>query len=584
MFKKSMGMHSSAPESTTQLSAPREQNFTKNEQANGLVLPWKLDAEAPQLLPLIDIEWLAAQPLLPYIVQTIPPQVLYRSLMSYGLDNSIEVIEWIRGPLLEKILDFDLWETQSADLSQDISVDKMLEWMKIWNEIDVGFAADRMLELDEETVVVINSGLFEIKPLGAGDFADDLIPDEFFVTPDRRFGLRLKTENPDAFEITNSYISNLYAKNPRIAGAILGYSAMLVRQESLEEAQRWREGRLADQGFVSRSEALDSLKFKGSEKVLSNLLASAELQKKAKEKRKFPVTFAPDSTDYLHRDPDMVDSIVTILRSVEPEQAVLDMARALGDEQFELLAGDDSDYAPAVVENSDTLQEAAAAMIRLSQRLLAFSNTASLRDENRQKLVLEKALAAISKAKPEIGNELLTRLARVANTFAAGTTRKMDNDGLSRAVFMVRGALNIGLELLLQKNVKLELFEIEINIALEIEDSAIQNAVESLLSAGPEALFQLGWNRLLEVSDKLNQKIKALAPDFSQNLPNYSPAFQLVCEALKARLPLFPLLLEQQNKSSATPELIPFESFYQIELAELFILNFEASVAQEQKA
>ncbi len=584
MFKKSLGLLSAASESTTQLSAPREQNFTKNEQANGLVLPWKLDAEAPQLLPLIDIEWLAAQPLLPYIVQTIPPQVLYRSLMAYGLDNSIEVIEWIRGPLLEKILDFDLWETQSADLSQDISVDKMLEWMKIWNEIGVGFAAERMLELDEETVVVINSGLFEIKPLGAGDFADDLIPDEFFVTPDRRFGLRLKTENPDAFEITNSYISNLYAKNPRIAGAILGYSAMLVRQESLEEAQRWREGRLADQGFVSRSEALDSLKFKGSEKVLSNLLASAELQKNAKEKRKFPVTFAPDSTDYLHSDPDMVDSIVTILRAVEPEQAVLDMARALGDEQFELLAGDDSDYAPAVVENSVILQEAASAMIRLSQRLLAFSNTESLRDENRQKLVLEKALAAISKAKPEIGNELLTRLARVANTFAAGTTRKLDNDGLSRAVFMLRGALNIGLELLLQKNVKLELFDIEFKITEEIADSAIQNSVESLLNAGPEALFQLGWNRVLEVSDKLNQKMKALAPEFAQNLPNYSSAFQLVCEALKARLPLFPILLEQQNKSSATSELIPFESFYQIELAEIFIQNFEASVAQEQKA
>ena len=48
-------------------------------------IPWKPSLDNPLAPALLDIDWLTAQPLLPFLAQVAPAHLLYRSIMSHGM-------------------------------------------------------------------------------------------------------------------------------------------------------------------------------------------------------------------------------------------------------------------------------------------------------------------------------------------------------------------------------------------------------------------------------------------------------------------------------------------------------------------
>jgi len=241
--------------------------------------PWKIsDANESVVLPHLDIDWLISQPLLPYLVQALPTQLLQRSLQAHGLEDSLEVIETIRGEALVRLMDYELWAVPGAgdkflSPDEDLSAERFIQWVKLWNEISPDFAAERLLELDEEVIIGSLTAACEIIPVGLNRMQEEL-SDDYWMTPDNKFGLKIKTTNEADFEIVHGLVHSLYRKDVRLAQKVLSYSAMLIRDESLEEARRWRQGRLEDQGYVPSDEAR-SLLLPRTQKRLSDMVKLA---------------------------------------------------------------------------------------------------------------------------------------------------------------------------------------------------------------------------------------------------------------------------------------------------------------------
>ena len=129
-----------------EISASRLQSGSRLMEGGGV--PWKPSSENSLAPALLDIDWLIAQPLLPFLAQTAPAHLLYRSIMAHGMEDSVEVLEWIRGEQLQKILDFDIWENSYEFQVPDISANKFLSWLRVWLEIEPEFAAKRFFELE----------------------------------------------------------------------------------------------------------------------------------------------------------------------------------------------------------------------------------------------------------------------------------------------------------------------------------------------------------------------------------------------------------------------------------------------------
>ena len=202
----------------------------------------------------ITIEWLVEQKNLPVLVQTLPPHSLFLLLRSSDLHENLELVEWIRGKPLQKILDFDVWTFDTSLSTEDISEHAVMVWVQAWLAIGKSFTAERFFELEEETQSLILTKFFTILPDSIANI-DDQIRDNWMKTPDNRFFLQPVSSDGTDFEFLSQFVDALYSYDMGKAGFVFSVASLLIRQETLELAQKWRNARLADQGFVPQDEA-----------------------------------------------------------------------------------------------------------------------------------------------------------------------------------------------------------------------------------------------------------------------------------------------------------------------------------------
>ncbi len=580
-------------------------------------IPWKPDAENPLAPALLNIDWLTAQPMLPFLTQVAPAHLLYRSIMSHGMGDSIEVIEWIRGAQLQKVLDFDLWEKSSALQTEDISYDKFMSWLRLWLQISPEFAVERLLELEEETIVLVFSKIFEIIPEGVTQVTEEM-RENWWVTEDKKFFLRLRDENPETFEQIKPFVDALYKNNVRLAGSVFAHAAMLVRQESLEDGLRWKNARLADQGFVAQEQALKTLAPKSQKALKQIILDAQKLEEKRVEafnKLKNPiVSLATESAI----DPEAVDNITEFLSKLDCEEGVRYMQLALGEGTLKQLTGSENISPEYFYEDRDFINESTEKIIEKCQKLLVRSEFVYSRSVNKMNLLIEKVFAEITNNDPMKGSLLKERVAHISNILLSGVMHSISNDSLSRSLGIVKGLLNIALEVCL-------LNPIDYNIKLHEEKSELEKGVECFNLVGPEFLFQVGWNLLLNIAKETAQTIC----DFDINDPmvrnhlktirritlsdasfievsltklvenqrhsdvsvwlssvesQLSPEIFFIIESLLNRVPMYPNILSIDKQSDTlkfTRTVKPFETLDDIEKVKLFLKNFTRNLARE---
>lgn len=518
-------------------------------------LPWKVQDENSCAEQTMDMEWLSCQPMLPFLVPMISPHLLYRSLMSYGLEESHDVVQWIRGKQLQKVLDFDIWENSDDLESQDISIRQILSWIRIWLDISPEFAAERFFELEEETIVLVLSKLFEIMPVGINNTIDDMCT-EWQQTPDKRFFVKSQfQELDDEFFLLRSFVASLYAVDVNYAGSAFSYASMLVRQESLESGLKWRAGRLADQGFISKEEALKILapkKWGDLKKLGLNVKAYAGLDQEEE-----------------------MESIVHLLSEMTPEDGIHYMRLALSHESIKQIAGNSDTDPEHFYQDEDFLLTAAEQISEKAKSLLikAQSLTASQSNSREssceKRLLIESVLFQIAQNDMEKSTTLKARLSRLSNTIvSASDSCSFDENTIERALAVTRGLLNIGLEIC---------FALPSEIGLECDQykNQIENGLAFLDQLGPEYLFQLGWNCLLNLK---NQIPKEAISKWEQEQGHPSAELDVTLTALKNFIPMYPKTLDVKSgkmPTYVTQEVRPFESLADVESAKLFFKNLE---------
>jgi len=486
---------------------------------------------------LVDVDWLVAQPLLPFLMQALPPQLLYRSLVNHGFEDSLEVIEWLRGNQLQKVLDYDLWEKPIGGSVEDVSGNSFLNWITLWSEISDEFAAERFFELEEETLTLTLTKILEIIPLGLSRTADDACQDtgeDAWQTPDKKFFLRLRKPYEHALHTIKNFIDSLYANSIAYAGSVLSYAAMLVREESLEMGLRRRAGRLCDQGFVDAHEARDILSLKKFGDFKKIIAEQKELEKKRQlARQKLASVDAAHNAKHQQHNPEVFDNIVQMFSQFTAEEGVQHMQLALSAETLKQIAGSQNTAVEYFYDDDEFVNTVAEEIVEKCNGLLLKREVRNAK-LNTGHLLIDKVFAFLAEHEQESLLFLKERLAFISNVLASGTTGFVGDDALGRLVSVVKGALNIGLEMCFAAP-----SEYELN--LEFTTDNVQKGCVCVQSLGVEFLFQLGWNAIGTLA----------APK----------------EKTGVVIPMYPKMLDDmlQNKTHVTQSVRPFETLSDIE-------------------
>jgi hypothetical protein len=449
---------------------------------------------------IIDFQWLTAQPLLPFIASNISPHLLYRSLLSQGFEDSLEVVEWIRGEQLQKVLDFDLWEKSRELDIEDVSAHKAFSWIQAWLSIDSTFAAERFLELEEETICLILSKLFEIIPEGINQISED-VRENWWLTPDNRFFLRIRENAEETFEVLKMFVDALYAHNIKLAGSVFAYSCMLVRQETLEEGLKWRSGRLADQGFVRPEEAREIL----SPKRLIDLKKTIQDARKREEEKQKAAKIS--SKSYLvsqenlvkpYIDSEEFGAISKMLNAMTPEEGCRFLVAGLGHSKVQIIAGSSNTSLEQMYTDEDFLNEATENIIVTVKNIMAQLEFRFAQEKSAH-LLIEHALMKISEHDKQKLLSLKESIAHLSNCVSSIQLTNYSQQAITASILVTRGAINLGLELCLKTPE-------EYGLNLQSDDIVLK-CVEILSTFGVDFLFHLGWNLLFTLERKLAEKI-----------------------------------------------------------------------------
>lgn len=572
---------------------------------------WKVsDSGSTLTLPVLDVNWLIAQPLLPYFVHVVPTHLLYRSLTEHGLEDSLEVIECIQGETLVRLLDYDLWQSvESAagflSAAEDLSADRFLQWVKLWNEISPEFAAERLLDLEEEVIFGCLSAVCEIVPVGLNRQQEEL-NDDYWMTPDNKFGLKIKTPDESAFEIVHGLVHALYKKDVRLAQQVLAHSAMLIRDEIVEDARRWRQGRLEDQGFLQSDEARHLLLRRG-QKSLEKMIQTALSQHNTTMTSDKPGATQDAVLAELGRDEEASARIHEVVRKLNSDALQSEIMLHLPSDEIRQLTGHETVQHEILAEEGE-LVEAFAEKIASDCRLLLAkleAHNSKLRNLRAEKteLLIDEVMSLLSEKQPMRAVEFKSRIARISNGVLAAFGVVQESTGVARVLQALRGAMNIGMERALAHPESLGLSAV-------LEDEQGENAERALVlfnALGPEVVFQLGWQALQDLGEDVVQTVLAAQkPSAAQVcsvtltdgatvqlpvaqllqggrylelrrwlqsvLPVEASSLRHVLLSTVNRLPLFPiLLLEESHVTRGSTEVKPYESLQEVEVTRDFL-------------
>jgi hypothetical protein len=94
------------------------------------------------------------QPQLVSVIQTLEPRVLGRVIDHIGLEDAGELVALATTQQLRAIFDDDLWRSERPGQDERFDADRFALWLEILLEAGHAFAADKLVELDEDLVTL----------------------------------------------------------------------------------------------------------------------------------------------------------------------------------------------------------------------------------------------------------------------------------------------------------------------------------------------------------------------------------------------------------------------------------------------
>ncbi|MDB4965049.1 MAG: hypothetical protein JWN44_738 [Myxococcales bacterium] len=187
------------------------------------------------------------------LVPTLPVQELYYAIKEVGLADAADLVALASPAQIQGFVDLDVWDKDQLD------VGRLNSWIEVLAEAGYEKLGAVIEALDPETVA-----LWLKRQAVVYDLTMEQPPDEpegqYFPTPDRFFLLDILPGGEEG-KALERILDWIYRYDLTLGRAIV-MSAKWELESGLEEnSWRWRQGRMADLGYVDFYEALSIYRY-----------------------------------------------------------------------------------------------------------------------------------------------------------------------------------------------------------------------------------------------------------------------------------------------------------------------------------
>jgi len=230
----------SASKALTALSHPYEDELPTGFER------WRSELESLSGMKLLDamLEPVNAQA----CVQTLPVEDLHRHIFAIGLDDAGQLLALASGEQFKALLDIEVWQTSLP------SLERLDHWLNTLKRADGDVMYQRMQEMDDELLSWLmqrNAVAFVI------DDPESFSPPDIdhFMSPQKDFCVVFPRPSTDDAP-SRLFVDLFMQEDPQQCITFLLGASGALQSNLEEEAYRWRSARMADLGFIERSDAL----------------------------------------------------------------------------------------------------------------------------------------------------------------------------------------------------------------------------------------------------------------------------------------------------------------------------------------
>lgn len=184
----------------------------------------------------------------PARIRTLPGEALYRLVRRIGLEDCTEIVALSSGQQVQAFIDFDAWQGDRLD------IERLDPWLRALMVSGREVLVERLLDLDDQLlswIVLSSAQIYVIDDPESFEAPDE----EHVLTQDRRLCI-VFPESAERDLPVKVFLDAFMREHPDHCYNFLVFTGAALNSELEENALRWRQGRLADLGFVEPIEAL----------------------------------------------------------------------------------------------------------------------------------------------------------------------------------------------------------------------------------------------------------------------------------------------------------------------------------------
>lgn len=185
----------------------------------------------------------------PAIVERMDSVSLFRLIKAAGFDQGVDLIPYATPQQVQTFVDFDVWRRDR------MITERFHRWL---DAVIDGMDSKRfkvvMRDLDSEVIALyVKQGLV-VEPIEEGQIPEHM-PMHTERSPDGVYAIAYPEDETYA-TVLRKLIKRLYEEDRVLAWTLLEAARWELASEMEEFAYRWRQGRLEEEGFVPREEAM----------------------------------------------------------------------------------------------------------------------------------------------------------------------------------------------------------------------------------------------------------------------------------------------------------------------------------------
>lgn len=189
------------------------------------------------------------------VVRAQPVQDLFLAIKEVGPADCLELLELLSPEQVQGFIDLDSWRSDRIDPKA------LGDWLELFYAANGDTAVKQLLGLDIELLTL----LFKLHVKAYDLVEEEEVPGNppiQTVTPDHRYCLVFDAQVPKLSMYLKQTVERLYGINPAFITRLITSLAWELPSALEEECYRWRNGRMADLGFLPIDEALEVFSYR----------------------------------------------------------------------------------------------------------------------------------------------------------------------------------------------------------------------------------------------------------------------------------------------------------------------------------